>query len=369
MPPGPNSGNEHDMQFGNIYSGKRVLVTGDTGFKGSTLAWWLAELGADILGISLEPQPESHYTFLKERPWKTIFCDIRNREMLKRHIVDFSPEIVFHLAAQPLVRLSYAESAATFDTNVTGTLNLLEAVRALPSCRSVVVITSDKCYENREDGIPCTENDPMGGFDPYSASKGCAELLTGCYQRSFFANGNTLVASARAGNVIGGGDWAADRLIPDLMRAAASGKEAVLRNPEALRPWQHVFEPLSGYLLLGARLYSGDRSCVGGWNFGPAAGEAWTVRKVADKLQEFWPKFQYRIECDPNALHEAKLLQLDCSKSRNCLEWFGVWDIEKTLKMTAKWYALWYEQRQIATSDMLHEYISDAAAKGLIWTK
>lgn len=366
---GPNSGNDPAMQFGNIYSGKRVLVTGDTGFKGSVLAGWLAELGAEVLGISLEVQPESHYAFLKERPWKTVFCDIRNREMLKRHIVDFSPEILFHLAAQPLVRLSYAESAATFDTNVTGTLNLLEAVRAVPSCRSVVVITSDKCYENREDGIPCKETDPMGGFDPYSASKGCAELLTGCYQRSFFANGNTLVASARAGNVIGGGDWAVDRLIPDLMRAAASGKEAVLRNPEALRPWQHVFEPLSGYLLLGTRLYSGERSFVGGWNFGPASGEAWSVRAVADKLQEFWPKFQYRIECDPKAPHEAKLLQLDCAKSREFLEWSGVWDIEKTLKMTAMWYARWYEQRQIATMDMLHEYISDAAAKGLIWTK
>ena len=247
------------MAFDNIYSGKRVLVTGDTGFKGSYLAMWLTVLGAEVLGVSLPPDGEySHFELLPERNWRTVFCDIRDREKFSGTVSDFQPEAVFHLAAQPLVRLSYAESAATIDTNVIGTMNLLEALRRTPCCRSAVIVTSDKCYENREDGIPCVESDPMGGFDPYSVSKGMAELLVNCYRRSFFSDGNTLVASARAGNVIGGGDWAPDRLIPDLMRGAAAGEEAVLRNPEAVRPWQHVFEPLSGYLLLGSRLLAGD---------------------------------------------------------------------------------------------------------------
>ena len=358
------------MQFGNIFSGKRVLVTGDTGFKGSFLALWLTSLGAEVLGISLPPyRGDNHFELLGNRPWRTVFCDIRDREKLKNSMVGFQPEIVFHLAAQPLVRLSYAESAATFDSNVTGTLNILEALREIPSCRSAVIVTSDKCYENREDGIPCVETDPMGGFDPYSASKGCAELLVSCYQRSFFASGNTLVASARAGNVIGGGDWAADRLIPDLMRAAAAKSEAVLRNPDAHRPWQHVFEPLSGYLLLASRLFEGDRSLVGGWNFGPENEETLPVRQVAEIIQRFWPRFKFRSEPDSAALHEAKLLRLNCKKSRDILQWHGVWDIEKTLEMTAKWYAAFYENQQILSLDMLQEYIRDAAEKDLIWTR
>ena len=358
------------MLFGGVYSRKRVLVTGDTGFKGSYLAYWLTTLGAEVLGVSLPaPEGDSHFSLLPERSWKTHFCDIRNREELREIVSSFCPEIVFHLAAQPLVRLSYAESAATFDTNVTGTMNLLEAIRHTPECRSVVIITSDKCYENREDGVPCVETDPMGGFDPYSASKGCAELLVSCYARSFFASGSTLVASARAGNVIGGGDWAADRLIPDLMRAAASGREAVLRNPNAHRPWQHVLEPLSGYLHLGAYLYSGDRSFVGGWNFGPADNETLPVQEVAARIRKFWPRFQYRIEADANAPHEATLLRLDCSKSRKYLNWHGVWDIDKTLEMTAKWYAAFYDKQKIVSGEMLQEYISDASKKGLIWTR
>ena len=358
------------MLFGGVYSRKRVLVTGDTGFKGSYLAYWLTTLGAEVLGVSLPAsEGDSHFSLLPERSWKTHFCDIRNREELREIVSSFCPEIVFHLAAQPLVRLSYAESAATFDTNVTGTMNLLEAIRHTPECRSVVIITSDKCYENREDGVPCVETDPMGGFDPYSASKGCAELLVSCYARSFFASGSTLVASARAGNVIGGGDWAADRLIPDLMRAAASGREAVLRNPNAHRPWQHVLEPLSGYLHLGAYLYSGDRSCVGGWNFGPADNETLPVQEVAARIRKFWPRFQYRIEADANAPHEATLLRLDCSKSRKYLNWHGVWDIDKTLEMTAKWYAAFYDKQKIVSGEMLQEYISDASKKGLIWTR
>ncbi|MBO5822457.1 MAG: CDP-glucose 4,6-dehydratase [Lentisphaeria bacterium] len=358
------------MAFGNIYCGKKVLVTGDTGFKGSYLAMWLTALGADVLGVSLAPAGEfSHFELLENRSWESIFCDIREREKLAEIFKNFQPDAVFHLAAQPLVRLSYAESAATIDTNVTGTLNVLESLRLCPNCRSAVIITSDKCYENREDGIPCVESDPMGGFDPYSASKGMAELLVNCYRRSFFTDRKTLIASARAGNVIGGGDWALDRLIPDLMRGAAAGKEAVLRNPDAVRPWQHVFEPLSGYLALGAKLLAGEEKFAGAWNFGPADEEAFPVSAVVETLQKFYPGLKYRIEADANAPHEAALLRLDCSKSRRELDWHGVWDIRKTLEMTARWYAAFYENKQILSAAMLEEYIRDAAEKGLLWTK
>lgn len=358
------------MAFDNIYCKKRVLVTGDTGFKGSYLAMWLTELGAGVLGVSLPPQGEfSHFELLDKRCWRTVFCDIRDREKLAGVVRDFQPDILFHLAAQPLVRLSYLESASTIDTNVIGTLNVLEALRQTPACRSAVIVTSDKCYENREDGIPCVESDPMGGFDPYSASKGMAELLVNCYRRSFFADGKTLIASARAGNVIGGGDWAPDRLIPDLMRGAAAGKEAVLRNPDAVRPWQHVFEPLSGYLLLGARLLAGEKGAASAWNFGPADNGSLPVRRVAEILSKFYPRLKFRIDAELNAPHEAALLRLDCSKSCRELHWHGVWNIEKTLEMTAKWYAAFYEKQQILSMAMLDEYTRDAAEKGLIWTK
>ena len=356
--------------FDNIYSNRRVLVTGDTGFKGSYLALWLQYMGAEVLGAALPmPGEYSHFAVLPQRRWQSRECDIRDREKIAELVEAFQPEIVFHLAAQPLVRLSYRESGATFDTNVSGTLNLLEAIRRTPSVRAAVIVTSDKCYENREDGVPCVESDPMGGFDPYSASKGCAELLVNCYRRSFFAEGKTLIASARAGNVIGGGDWAEDRLIPDLVRGAASGQEAVLRNPDAVRPWQHVFEPLSGYLLLGSRLLAGDRSSVGAWNFGPADDEALPVGKVVEIMQRFYPKLQYRIGAQTGAPHEAVLLRLDCSKSLRELHWHGIWNINKTLEMTAKWYAAFYEEKQILSIAMLDEYIRDAAEKGLIWTK
>ena len=358
------------MAFGSIYSNKRVLVTGDTGFKGSYLAMWLTELGAEVLGVSLPPQGEfSHFELLDKPRWRTVFCDIRDRKKLAGIVRDFQPDALFHLAAQPLVRLSYLESAATFDTNVIGTLNLLEALRQTPACRSAVIVTSDKCYENRDDGIPRVESDPVGGFDPYSTSKGMIELLVNCYRRSFFAGGETLIASARAGNVIGGGDWAPDRLIPDLMRGAAAGETAVLRHPDAVRPWQHVFEPLSGYLLLGARMLAGDRGAASAWNFGPADNGSLPVRRVAEILRDFYPRLKFRIDADADAPHEAALLRLDCSKSFRELHWHGVWDINKTLEMTAKWYAAFYEKQQILSMAMLDEYTRDAAEKGLIWTK
>ena len=356
--------------FDNIYSNRRVLVTGDTGFKGSYLALWLQYMGAEVLGAALPmPGEYSHYSVLPQRKWQSRVCDIRDREKIAELVKAFQPEIVFHLAAQPLVRLSYRESAETFDVNVSGTLNLLEAIRCTPSVRAAVIVTSDKCYENREDGVPCVESDPMGGYDPYSASKGCAELLVNCYRRSFFDRGDTLIASARAGNVIGGGDWAEDRWIPDLVRGAASGKEAVLRNPDAVRPWQHVFEPLSGYLLLGARLFSGDRECSGGWNFGPGECESLPVREVVEIMQKHWQRLRFRIEKDLSSPHEAALLRLDCRKSLEKLHWHGVWDIASAVEKTAAWYAAFYEKQQVLSLPMLEEYIRTAAEKDLIWTK
>lgn len=356
--------------FDNIYSGRRVLVTGDTGFKGSYLALWLQNLGAEVQGAALPmPGEYSHFELLSTRRWQSVVCDIRDREKLAGIVEKFAPEIIFHLAAQPLVRLSYRESAATIDTNVTGTMNLLEAIRRTPSVRAAVIVTSDKCYENREDGIPCVESDPMGGYDPYSASKGCAEILTACYRKSFFNSGNTLVATARAGNVIGGGDWAQDRLIPDLMRGAACGKEAILRNPDAVRPWQHVFEPLSGYLLLGARLFQGGRSFADAWNFGPLDDESRSVAEVVEIMQRFWSRLSCRVERDPAAVHEAGLLRLNCRKSRELLQWRGVWNIETALEMTVRWYAAFYEKREVLSQQMLDEYIRAAVEKDLIWTK
>ena len=355
--------------FNNIYSGKRVLVTGDTGFKGSYLAMWLAEMNASVLGIALPmPGEFSHYGVLAQKQWRSVCCDICDREALIREIREFQPEIIFHLAAQPLVRLSYGEPALTFDTNVTGTLNVLEAVRTVPGVRAAVFITSDKCYENREDGIPCSESDPMGGFDPYSASKGCAELLISSYSRSFFASGETLIASARAGNVIGGGDWAADRLIPDLVRAAAAGIETVIRRPRAVRPWQHLFEPLSGYLLLGMHLLQGERSFCGGWNFGPDEGDAICVAQVAEKMQAVWPQLKFRIDEEIETLHEAALLRLNCRKSRELLQWRSVWNIDRSLEYTARWYQEFYRNGSVLSRPMLDEYIQAAAGKGLIWT-
>jgi CDP-glucose 4,6-dehydratase len=361
--------------FNNVYSGKKVLLTGHTGFKGSWLAFWLTQLGAEVCGVALPMETQHCHFDLLKPDMRSEYADIRDAEKIFQIMADFKPDVVFHLAAQPLVRLSYAFPVETFSANVMGTIHVLDACRKVDSVRAIVAISSDKCYENKEQTAGYKESDPMGGYDPYSASKGCTELVISSYRRSFFNNDEygkkhyTLLASGRAGNVIGGGDWAADRLIPDLMRAAASGKEAVLRNPNAHRPWQHVFEPLSGYLHLGACLYSGDRNFVGGWNFGPADNETLPVQEVAAGIRMFWPRFQYRIEADANAPHEATLLRLDCSKSRKYLNWHGVWNIDKTLEMTAKWYAAFYDKQEIVSGKMLQEYISDAAKKGLIWTK
>ena len=354
--------------FDGVYNKRRCLITGHTGFKGSWLGFWLSRLGAEVCGVALEPEELSHYALL-ESSYASYCCDIRDLEDLQKIFASFQPEIVFHLAAQPLVRLSYKEPADTFAVNVMGTVNVLECCKRTASVRSVVAVTTDKCYENPETGIPFAESSPLGGHDPYSASKAAAEMAVSGYNRSFFIpEGRVRCASARAGNVIGGGDWAADRLVPDLVRGAAAGVTAKLRNPGAVRPWQHVLEPLSGYLHLGAELFK-NSSCSGSWNFGPAENDTLTVGEVADAMHRCWEKMRFEYQAEREAPHEAALLRLDCTKAAEKLGWYGVWDSAKAIEYTVRWYREFYENQKIMTADDLECYCRDAEEKGLLWTR
>lgn len=290
--------------FQDIFRNRRVLVTGHTGFKGSWLCAWLHRLGAEVAGFALAPdQTPDHFSLLKT-PLRSEIGDIRNYEKLKTFFASFQPEIVFHLAAQPLVRVSYRQPRETFDTNVMGTVNLLDVCRFTPSVRAVVVVTTDKCYANPETGRPFTEEDPLGGYDPNSSSKGAAEIAAASYRSAFFSSDEApAVATARAGNVIGGGDWALDRLIPDLIRAASLGKSAEIRFPNAVRPWQHVLEALSGYLSLGASLLSGGQSFASAWNFGPVEAETYTVGGIIKIAQTEWNKIRFCADENPDQPH------------------------------------------------------------------
>jgi CDP-glucose 4,6-dehydratase len=348
-----------------FWHGRRVLITGHTGFKGSWLAFWLKRMGADVYGYSLGvPTEPNHYELLK-LDMDSTSGDIRDLEKLSRAICDAKPEIVFHLAAQPLVRLSYEQPIDTFSTNVMGTLNVFEACRQNSSVRAIINVTSDKCYENREWERAYNEDDPMGGHDPYSASKGCSELLTKSYRNSFFNNDsygkehNILLASCRAGNVIGGGDWASDRLIPDIMRSASRSIPVDIRNPKSVRPWQHVLEPLSGYLLLGQKLLEGEKSFADAWNFGPANENSMSVEDVVKKISRFWVNIDYLISETQRNVHEATLLKIDSSKATRKLEWLPRWDADKTLKKTAEWYKNYYEDGVVNTEEDIKEYEGD----------
>jgi CDP-glucose 4,6-dehydratase len=359
--------------FGSIYSGKRVLVTGHTGFKGSWLCLWLQYLGAEVFGYALEPEiTPSHYE-LAPLEIHSVIADIRDCKRLLDSFSSARPDIVFHLAAQPYVRRSYAYPIETMDTNIMGTANVLEACRQTGSVRAAVIITSDKCYENREWVWGYRENDPMGGFDPYSASKGCAELVAASWRNSFFhpdqfgKTHHTLVASARAGNVIGGGDWGEDRLIPDLVRAAEARKTVVIRSPRATRPWQHVLEPLIGCLLLGQRLLEGRKDCAEAFNFGPAEEGSITVDEVVRRFKAHWDGFEYELKSDPDQPHEAGLLKLDCSKARSKLDWHPLWDAAQALEKTAAWYKNYYLQNSVCSLQNLEEYIQLARKKGICW--
>lgn len=324
-------------------AGRRVFVTGHTGFKGGWLCHWLDSLGARVAGYALSP-PTSPSLFeatgLAGRLTHHL-GDLADFDRLAAAMADFAPELVMHLAAQPLVRRSYAQPRETFAANVMGTVHLLEAVRACPSVRAVVNVTSDKCYENREWVWGYRETDPMGGHDPYSASKGCAELVASAWRRSFFApEGRVALGSVRAGNVIGGGDWGEDRLVPDCIRAFAAGDRVTLRAPGAIRPWQHVLEPIGGYLLLAARLLGPDGpDFAGEWNFGPDGGEARTVEQVVREVARLWGEGAgYAVQAPRDAPHEAHWLKLDCGKANIVLGWRPRYGVDRALAETVDWY-------------------------------
>ena len=333
--------------FNNIFRGRRVLVTGHTGFKGSWLSIWLHELGAEVIGVGLEPYTGKDNFVLSgigKKIKADIRADIRDGQRMIELFNEYQPEIVFHLAAQPLVRLSYEKPVETYETNVMGSINIMEAVRATDSVKVVVMITTDKCYDNKELLRGYKEDDPLGGYDPYSSSKGAAEIAISSWRRSFFnpsdygKKHHVAIASARAGNVIGGGDWAKDRIVPDCIRALEAGRPIEIRNPKAIRPWQHVLEPLSGYLLLASKLLREPTKYCESWNFGPRTESIIPVWDVATLLKKHYGCGELRDVSNPTAFHEASLLMLDISKARFRLGWQPRTDIDECCRLTANWY-------------------------------
>lgn len=328
-----------------FWHGKRVFMTGHTGFKGSWLSLWLQQLGAVVTGYALQPpsNPSLFDVANVGQGMLSIIGDLRDAGSLKSAISNASPEIVIHLAAQPLVRYSYSNPVETYSTNVMGLVHLLESVRATPGIRSVINITSDKCYENKEWVWGYRENEPMGGYDPYSNSKGCAELITASYRSSYFnlekhAEHGVAIASARAGNVIGGGDWAADRLIPDMLRAIGRGDAVLIRSPHSIRPWQHVLEPLSGYLILAEKLYTHGPTYAEGWNFGPNDTDAKSVEWIIERITQVWGQGAAWQLDGTQQPHEANYLKLDCSKARTYLSWHTRWNIGQAIERIVEWH-------------------------------
>lgn len=347
-----------------IYKGKRIFLTGHTGFKGSWLNLWLKSLGAEVYGYALAPNTNpSHFELLGgNKEFQGVFADIRDRENLKQSLRSFNPDIIFHLAAQPLVRESYKNPVATFESNVIGTLNVLDCARELESLKAIVVITTDKVYENKEWIWGYRENDALGGYDPYSASKACAEIVTDSMRNSFFninefgKSHQVLIATARAGNVIGGGDWSEDRLIPDIIKAVCANKSVKIRNPKSTRPWQHVLEPLRGYLMLGEKLLEGKKEFATAFNFGPNLQDNLRVEEILKITKNLWDKVDYVLECDSNAPHEAGLLMLDVAKAQKLLNWEPVMNSLESIKYTISWYREIYENRQIVSQEQLENY-------------
>ena len=355
-----------------FWRGRRVFLTGHTGFKGSWLALWLAQMGAEVTGYALAP-PTDPSLFALARVGDLVRDqrgDVTDAQALASAVRDAQPEVVLHLAAQALVRPSYEDPVGTYATNVMGTVHLLEGVRQTPGVRAVVCVTSDKCYENGDQARPYREDDPMGGYDPYSSSKGCSELVTSAYRRSFFhprdlARHQVGVASARAGNVIGGGDWARDRLIPDLLKSFSAGERPLIRFPDAVRPWQHVLEPLHGYLILAQRLCEGRAEAADGWNFGPDADSARPVGWIADRLAAAWGQgagWDRTADAQP---HEAGYLSLDSDKARAILGWRPVWSLEETLAGIVQWQRdlLQGVNVQASTLDQIRRFEAAVAAR------
>ena len=333
-----------------FWKGKTVFLTGHTGFKGGWIAHWLYELGASVHGYSLEPPTQPNFyaeTQLQKRLVQSTIGDIRDLTALINALKIAKPDIIIHMAAQPLVRESYKTPVETFASNVMGTVNLLEAARQVGTAKAIVNITTDKCYENKEWLWPYRENDRLGGHDPYSASKACAEIVAAAYRNSFLADANIHLASVRAGNVICGGDWATDRLIPDFLRALDAGKTLIIRSPNAIRPWQHVLEPLSGYLLLAEKLYTEGRAFAEAWNFGPNDEDAKPVGWIVDQLCTHMPGAKWQTETAQQP-HEASLLKLDSSKAKAKLGWAPRWNLESALSKTTEWHQAWRNREDMA---------------------
>lgn len=344
------------------YRNRTILITGHTGFKGSWLAAWLHALGAKVVGFSLPPTQPAHFPLLK-LPIDSIDGDIRDVVKLESVVGKYRPDLIFHLAAQSLVRRSYREPFETYSSNVIGTLNVCEAARHAGGVKGLVIATSDKVYANNERQTGYQETDRLGGYDPYSASKACCELLADSYRNSFFPlatfgkGHHTLLATVRAGNVIGGGDWAEDRLIPDAVRAVTNGTPLVIRSPKSIRPWQHVLEPLAGYLLVGRQLLEKNPAAATAWNFGPDDEGNVTVEAVIERVRSAWSKLDVRIESNPNAPHETGILKLDSTKAKRELGWRSVWNWQTAVDRTVEWYRTCSLNESIRTQADLEEFI------------
>ncbi len=339
-----------------IFKGRRILVTGHTGFKGSWLCQWLLMLGAEVKGYAMAPDKKLNHFDLLKLPMGSELGDIRDRQKLARAVQTFNPDFVFHLAAQPLVKRSYENPEETYSTNVMGLVSVLDAVLATDSVRGILNVTSDKCYENRHITEGYRESDPMGGHDPYSASKGCAELITTSYRKSFFEGRGKLLTSARAGNVVGGGDWSDNRLVPDVIRAIERKEKVHIRRPDATRPWQHVLEPVRGYLLLAARMLAGDRNVAEGWNFGTTQLQGCSVRDVLTCMAASWPAFEVEYTPDEATFHEAELLQLNSDKAKQHLGWQPMLDTPTAFAMTMDWYRNFYINNEVITEQQIISY-------------
>lgn len=354
--------------FDECYRGKRVLLTGHDSFKGSWMSLWLKTIGAHVMGLSLGPPTQPNHYDLLGLNLSSTRADLRDRTKVRDALLAARPDIVFHMAAQSSVLESYRSPLETLSVNAIGTAHVLDAARESPGLRAVVVVTTDKCYENNEWVWGYRETDALGGHDPYSASKAMAELVASSYRRSYFSRNennssqSVLIASVRSGNIVGGGDWKEDRIVPDVVRAVSSGRRVLIRNPGSTRPWQHVLEPVCGYLMLGRRLLEGDRKCADAWNFGPPEDGAHTVLDMVEELRRHWPQIDYEIANAAQTPHEATLLKLDCSKARALLGWRPVWGFADLAKHTAEWYRRYAAEGVVDSARQLALFRAAAAA-------